>query len=144
MKLSPVMVPTHGNQPQFLGFCFLFDPHVKLFLVQHIRSAISEIQKRPLQLDLFHILLQLHLTPAPHHPVYFYSYWQPSTYLSAIFYISQSFIFLNFTALYHPHKHSAVEFFTPSHPIHHSSASRTHFALFMIFHNRVTPLGLDP
>lgn len=84
------------GQVSFLGFCFLFDPHVKLFLVQHIRSAISEIQKWLLQLDLFHILLQPHLTPAPHHPVYIYSYWQPSTYLSAIFYISQSFIFFKF------------------------------------------------
>lgn len=49
----------------------------------------------------------------------------------------------NPTTLHHQHKHSAVAFFTPPHLIHHSSASHTHFSLFMIFHTRVTLLGLD-
>lgn len=61
--------------------------------MRHIRAAVSEIHKRLLDLDLFHIL-----SPAStsHHPVYFYSHWQPSTYLSTIFYISPVLFIKNF------------------------------------------------
>lgn len=90
---------------------------MKLFLVRHIRAAVSEIHKRLLKLDLFRILLHPHLTPpTSHHPVLsFYSHWQASTYLSTIFYISPVLLLKKFS----PHSiisTSAALFFTPSPP----------------------------
>lgn len=95
-----------------------------LFWAQHIPAAISEIHKALLQLNVFPILPQPRLTPAPtpHHPVYFYSRWQPSTYLSAIFYISRLVFFFISTALHHQHKRSTVEFFTLSHHLKSNSS----------------------
>lgn len=70
------------------GFCFTFVP-------THFWE--SEIHKGLLQLKFFHVPLQPRPAPAPtsHQPVDFYSRRQPSTFLSAIFYISPA-LFLNF------------------------------------------------